>query len=106
MTDPVQPSPGVPDPDAAPLSLEKTPSHFPVTAQYVANKLAKRDETRGVPVIPKKWTPVFLAGFVLCGAVTSVVVGDPNVPNWLIKASAIGSLFFGGLLGIGPGLRK
>ena len=103
MADSPRPSPRPPD-DSAPLSLEKTPSHFPVTAQYVKNKLAA--ESNGKPVVSKKLTPYFLAGFILCGAVTSVVVGDPEVHPWVIKAAAIGSLFFGGLLGIGPGWRK
>lgn len=60
----------------------------------------------GKPIIPKKLTPYFLAGFTLCGAITAVLMGDPSVPGWLIKSAAIGSLTFGGLLGIGPGWRK
>lgn len=103
MTDPILPSPKPPD-DSAPLTLEKTPSHFPVTAQYVKNKLAA--ESNGKPILSKKLTPYFFAGFILCGAVTSVVVGDPDVPGWLLKVAGVGSLFFGGLLGIGPGWRK
>lgn len=103
MPNPPKPSPQPPD-DSAPLSLERTPSHFPVTAEYVKRKMEA--ESNGKPVVSRKLTPYFLAGFILCGAVTSVVVGDPDVPGWLVKAAAIGSLFFGGLLGISPGWRK
>lgn len=60
----------------------------------------------GKPVISPKLTPYFFAGFTLCGAITGVVVGDPTVPVWLIKGAAIGTAFFGGLLGIGAGWRK
>lgn len=105
MTD-VPPPASTPKPpdDSAPLALDKTPAHFPVTAQYVKNKLAETG--MGKPRIPPKLTPWLFAGFVLSGAVTSVVVGDPSVPGWLVKAAAIGSIFFGGLLGLSTGLRK
>lgn len=103
MPSPPEPSPKPPD-DNAPLSLDKTPSHFPVTADYVKRKMAA--ESNGKPVISPKLTPWFFAGFTLCGAVTSVVAGDPDVPGWVIKAAAIGTLFFTGLLGIGSGWRK
>jgi uncharacterized membrane protein YadS len=100
---PPGPSPKLPD-DSAPVALEKTPAYGLVTAEYVKRKMAA--ESNGKPVVSKKLTPYFLAGFILCGAVTSVVVGDPDVPGWVVKAAAIGSMFFGGLLGIGPGWRK
>lgn len=103
MTDAPRPSP-VPPRDSAPLASEKTPSHFPVTAQYVQRKLA--EQGLGKPRIPPKLTPWLFAGFVLSGAVTSVIMGDPDVPKWLVKAAAIGSLFFGGMLGISTGWRK
>jgi hypothetical protein len=103
---PPAPSPRPPNPDAAPLSLDKTPSHFPVTAEYVRRKLQERDTEHGKPVVSKKLTPWFFAGYTLCGAVTAVVVGDPSVPGWLVKTAAIGALFFGGLLGISTGWRK
>jgi acetyl-CoA carboxylase beta subunit len=59
----------------------------------------------GKPRLSPKLTPWFLAGFSLCGAVTAVVVGDPSVPGWVVKLAAVGSLFFGGLLGSSAGLR-
>jgi hypothetical protein len=103
MTDAPRPSPQPPK-DDAPLSLDKTPSTFPVTAQYVQRKLF--ESGMGKPVISSKLTPWFFAGYTLCGAVTAVVVGDPDVPGWLVKSAAIGAIFFGGLLGIGTGWRK
>ena len=106
MTDPIIPTPKPPD-DNAPLTLDKTPSHFPVTAQYVTNKLAERDETRGRPVVNKALTPFFLAGFTLCGSVTTVAMSFEGViPRPVLIVAAIGSMFFGAMLGIGPGLRK
>lgn len=101
--DPPKLSPQPPD-DSAPLSLEKTPAHFPVTAQYVQRKLAESGQ--GKPRIPPKLTPWLFAGFILSGAVTGVVVGDSDVPVWIMKAAAIGTAFFGGMLGISTGWRK
>lgn len=103
MTDAPRPSPKPPD-DSAPLSLEKTPSHFPVTAQYVQRKL--HEQGLGKPRIPPSWTPWLLAGFIFSGAVTGVVVGDSDVPVWIVKSAAIGSAFFGGMLALGTGWRK
>lgn len=112
-----------PPDDSAPLSLEKTPSSFLVTVPYVKAKLAQaelqmkqvaeeaarsaaRTENNGRAVISPKFTPYFFAGYTLCGAITAVVVGDPDVPGYVIKAAAIGALFFGGLLGASTGWRK
>lgn len=61
----------------------------------------------GTPVIPAKFTPFIFMGFTLCGAVTSVAVSMENIiPRPVLVIAAIGSIFFGGLLGISPGWRK
>lgn len=65
-----------------------------------------RSESIGKPVVSPKLTPWFIAGFVLCGAVVGAVSGDPMVPLWVVKAATVGTTFFGGMLSIGPGLRK
>jgi len=103
MTEAPRPSPRPPD-NSAPLALDKTPSHFPVTAEYVRRKLAEAGQ--GKPRIPPKLTPWFFAGFTLSGAVTAALMGDPDVPGWILKVAAVGTMFFGGMLGLGAGWRK
>lgn len=106
MTDPVRPSPKPPD-DKAALAHELTPSDFPATRRFVKNELAARDVDRGRPVLSKTLTPWFFAAFTLCGSVTTVAMSFEGVlPKGVLVAAAVGTMFFGGMLGIGPGLRK
>lgn len=102
-------SPRPPD-DSAPLSLEKTPSRFPVVVEFpmIAAFVQRRLSEQGVgkPVISPKLTPWALGGLILCGAVSNVLTGDPDVPLLVVKVANIGTLFFTGLLGIGTGWRK
>lgn len=103
MTDKPRPSPRPPD-DSAPFALDKTPTHFPVTAEYVKRKLAESGQGR--PRIPPRLTPWFLIGFTVCTAVTGVVIGDPSWPVWLVKSAGMGTAVFGALLALGTGWRK
>lgn len=103
MTDAPLPSPKPPD-DSAPLAIEKTPADFPVTAKYVQRKMAEAGQ--GQPRIPPKLTPWLFAGFTLSGSVTAALLGDPEVPTWILKSAAVGTMFFGGMLGLGTGWRK
>lgn len=56
-----------PPDDSAPLNLEKTPSHFPVTAQYVKTKLAEMGMRPAH--VPQRREPLWAALFV--GVVTA-----------------------------------
>jgi hypothetical protein len=113
-----------PPDDSAPLNLEHTPATFLVTVPYVKAKLleaekrlavvadqaareAAREENNGKPVLPKALTPWFLAAFTLCGSVTTVAMTfEGAIPRPLLITAAVGSMFFGAMLGVGPGLRK
>lgn len=123
MSDPVPPPAASPSPGYSGHDGGKTPASFLVTTTYVKAKLletekhiaqvadhaareAARQEHNGKPRIPPFLTPYFFLGFLLSGAITSVVVGDPDSPKWVLKAAAIGTMFFGGALGIGPGWRR
>lgn len=100
---PPKAGPRLPD-DSAPLSLEHTPAHFPVTAEYVKRKLA--EQSTGKPVFSPKLVPWFFAGFTLFSAASAAVVGDPSIPSWVVKVAVIGATTFGGLLAASPGFRK
>lgn len=122
---PPRPAPGPnPPDDNAPLNLEHTPAHGIATNGYVLRKLEQaeahmrlvaeetarstaREEHNGKPVIPKSLTPWFFAGFTMCGAVMAVAVSYPeDLPRKVLVWATVGSFFFGGMLGLGSGLRK
>jgi hypothetical protein len=84
MTDAPRPSPQPPK-DDAPLALDKTPSAFPVTAQYVANKLAKRDGERWQP--PKQ-APLIVALFVGATGSAAPVLMMPE-PKWNVVLASV-----------------
>lgn len=114
----------VPPDDSAPLNLEKTPAHGVVTVPLLVRKLAQAEarmamvaeeasargvkkESNGKPVIPKGAAPWLLAGFTLCGSVTTVAMSyEGAIPRWLLIMAAIGSMTFGGLLASSSGLRR
>lgn len=120
-------SPRPPD-DSAPLEWSKTPSHGVVPAHqvpmYVKAKLeqaqaryeelareaareAVREASNGKPVLPRSLTMWFFAGFTMCGSITTVAMSFEGVmPRGMLVAAAVGTMFFGGMLGLGSGLRK
>lgn len=88
MAEPPRLSPRPPD-DSAPLALEKTPAHFPVTAEYVKRKLEARDGARWQP---SKSTPLW-------AAITIGIVGSAAAPLMLAVPSpwnaVVGSVLMG-----------
>lgn len=106
MTDQPIPSPKPPD-DSAPLSLEKTPSHFPVTAEYVKRKMAA--ESNGKPVISPKVVKYLLPVIAVSGAIAlapTMGVDVSFLPPLVPKYAAL-VWFIGMTLGLaGPGIRK
>lgn len=130
MSDEVpKPAPGPrPPDDSAPLELQHTPAHGAIgpfgVKPYVAAKLAQaqahyeevaraaareaaREASNGKPVLPKSLTMWFFAGFTMCGSITTVAMSFEGVmPRAMLVAAAVGTMFFGGMLGLGSGLRK
>jgi hypothetical protein len=103
---PPNPSPKPPR-DDAPLSLEKTPSHFPVTAEYVKRKMAA--ESNGKPILSSKVVKFLLPIIAISGAIAlapTMGVDVSFLPPLVPKYAALIS-FIGMTLGLaGPGIRK
>lgn len=74
------------------------------TAKAVAKAVS--DSSNGKPRIPAAWVPYLYVGLTVCGAITTALIGDPDVPSFVLKFAAVGTLTFGGLLAGSPGLRK
>jgi hypothetical protein len=94
-------SPRPPD-DSAPLLLEKTPSHFPVTAQYVKNKMAEAGMRPAH--VPQRREPLWVAIFVGIVTASGPLLMLEN-PRWnvVLAAALMGA---GSSLGTYFGIRS
>jgi hypothetical protein len=98
--------PGIASTEYVKAKLLAVEQHLAQVADHAAREAA-REEHNGTPVISRALTPWFLAGFTLCGSVTTVAMSfEGAIPRPVLVAAAVGSMFFGAMLGIGPGLRR